>query len=222
MVPTGQPLPQSHRRQHHKRRQQQTEQPHRPLANRPRSAQVPRCTQHHHRQRPQRPARARRPRRLNPSQIQHKDDGIDRHVEHTRRQTQPRLLKSPEPTQRPPHPAVVSTLLRQRRSQLSHHQTRRQTPNQRHQRQQQQRPPIPRLADDVFQPIRPTRHHKVGRRNQRQQPHLLRASQPSRHPTPSYFPARHKSTRPCRHPPASSYNCLSQSKKKQAKQRLLK
>src|SRR6476646_3504826 len=109
---------------------------------------------------------------LEMSEISHEQGGVDRHVEDRSGEREPRFLKAPERSHRTPYPGVEATFFRHRRGQLSDHERRGQTPEKREHEKSDQGPAITGVANDLFEPVRPARDHKVSRRQQRQHPQL--------------------------------------------------
>ena len=170
-----QPAPERRPQQDDKRRQ--THKPHhdRASAHRDRPAQVPQGRDDHDRQLdPQLPVTRGQDRTptLEMFEISHEQGRIDRHVKDRSREREPCLLETPKRTHRASHPGVEATFLRHGRGQFADHQRRRQTPEKREREEDEQRPAIAGVPDDLLQPIRPARDHKVSGRQQRQHPQL--------------------------------------------------
>jgi len=66
-----------------------------------------------------------------------------------------------------------AAFLWKRAGEFTHHQCRRQTPQNGNDAEQQQRARVPRLADDVFQAVGSAGNHEVGGCDQRQQAQAL-------------------------------------------------
>ena len=151
----------------HKRRGQQKEQPQRTDRHHANPRNIHQRAHRHHTHRHHPPAMPHGKPRNQARQVRHKKRRVNRHVENTRHQRQPRFLKSPEISHRAPHPRVITAFRRQRAGKFADHVRRRQAPDQRRHQQQQNSQAIARAMNDVFGAVCSAGHHEERRGHQR-------------------------------------------------------
>ena len=96
------------------------------------------------------------------AQVQHKDRGIDRHVEDPTRQAKATPPEIPRTCPWRGAPRHNIRLPAAPRGQLADHERRGQAPEQRGNEQDEDAPPVPGAMDDLFGAIGSARHHKEG------------------------------------------------------------
>ena len=153
----------------HKRRRQSEEQPQRRERNHFHAGNIQHRAGNHHRQRNPPSAISLLEPGEHAGQIGYEQRRINRHVENGRHQREPRFLKSPEISHRPPHPGVVAAFVGQGARKLADHERRGQAPEQRREQQNQNRASVAGAMHDVFRAIGSARHHKEGGGDQRPQ-----------------------------------------------------
>ena len=126
-------VPEAEHDKDRERREKQSKEPDRVVADLGRAEQVPEAAQNHNRQRPEIGARAGGERGAELAQVEHEDGGIKRHVEDAGGEREPALLIAPEGREAAAHPHVKAALGGDGRGQLADHQRGGQTPEKRQQ-----------------------------------------------------------------------------------------
>ncbi len=106
------------------------------------------------------------------AQVEHKDGGVERHVEDAGSKGEPAFLVAPEWAETAAHPDIEAAFGRNGRSQFADHEGGGQAPQQRQRKQDDDGAAVPCAAQNVFNAIGSAGNHEVGGGNKGQEADL--------------------------------------------------